>query len=82
MAIVILTVLNDGCILSIAYDIVAPSKFPEEWRLGELALVSCLMGGIAVLSSLLVLHMCLIHMTGGPRLGIDNITYGQVITIM
>lgn len=31
MAIVIITILNDGCILSIAYDNVEPSNEPERW---------------------------------------------------
>ena len=31
MALVIVTILNDGCMISIAYDRVKPSKTPESW---------------------------------------------------
>lgn len=59
----------------------SPSKLPEEWRLGELALVSCMMGGIAVGSSLLVLHISLEQMASTYSLA-KPLEYGQVITVM
>lgn len=59
----------------------SPSKLPEEWRLGELALVSCMMGGIAVGSSLLVLHISLGQMASDSRLA-EPLEFAQVITVM
>ena len=35
LCLVLITLLNDGCILSIAYDLVVPSARPTEWKLKE-----------------------------------------------
>ena len=48
IAIVLITILNDGTIISIAYDTVLPSPRPEHWRLPEVFLVSTLLGAVAV----------------------------------
>ena len=39
MALVLITILNDGTIISIAYDHVVPSPRPEKWNLTEGALL-------------------------------------------
>jgi hypothetical protein len=57
IAIVLITILNDGTIISIAYDYVIASKRPELWRLPEVFLVSTLLGTVAVVSSILLLYM-------------------------
>lgn len=57
MALVLITVLNDGTIISIAYDRVVASKQPELWRLSEVFLVSTLLGSIAVASSITLLYL-------------------------
>lgn len=62
MAIVIITILNDGCILSIAYDTVDGSKHPERWHILELVAVSTVLGAVACCSTLGLLDMCLTHM--------------------
>lgn len=85
VAIVIITILNDGCILSIAYDKVEPSPFPESWRLPEVFIVSFILGGVACISTLGLLIMCLNHMgsVGDNFLNsfnIERLSYGQVIT--
>jgi len=35
LCLVLITLLNDGCILTIAYDFVAPSRTPTKWKLSE-----------------------------------------------
>lgn len=46
-----------------------------------MALVSCMMGGIAVVSSMLVLQISLGQMAGDSRLA-KPLEFGQVITVM
>jgi len=55
VAIVLITILNDGTIISIAYDTVLPSPKPEHWRLPEVFLVATILGGVAVSSSIILL---------------------------
>lgn len=85
MAIVIITILNDGCILSIAYDVVEPSNEPERWYLKELISVSATLGLVACCSTLGLLHMCLTHMGAQGdnflnAFGVLQLDYGEVIT--
>jgi len=47
IVLVILTILNDGTIISIAYDHVIASPKPEKWRLGIVLVVCAVLGGIA-----------------------------------
>lgn len=56
IAIVLITILNDGTIISIAYDTVVASPRPEHWRLPEVFLVSTLLGAVAVASSIFLLY--------------------------
>ena len=56
IAIVLITILNDGTIISIAYDTVVASPKPEHWRLPEVFLVSTLLGIVAVISSIFLLY--------------------------
>ena len=47
IVLVILTILNDGTIISIAYDYVVASPKPEKWSLGIVLVVCSVLGGIA-----------------------------------
>jgi len=49
--IVLLALLNDGPILSIAYDRVASSKRPESWRMREVLTVASVLGIAGVVAS-------------------------------
>ena len=40
LMLMLITLLNDGALISIGYDVVAPSAHPEHWNLGRLFLVS------------------------------------------
>jgi len=55
----IITVINDGTLISIGYDHAVNSKFPERWILPVLFIASVAIGSIACGSSLLLLHWCL-----------------------
>ena len=56
IAIVLITILNDGTIISIAYDTVVASPRPEHWRLPEVFIISTLLGIVAVASSIFLLY--------------------------
>jgi H+-transporting ATPase len=49
--IVLLAVLNDGPILSIAFDRVSSSPRPEKWRMREVLTVATVLGAIGVVAS-------------------------------
>jgi len=87
VAIVLITILNDGTIISIAYDSVLPSPRPEHWRLPEVYIVATLLGCVAVISSILLLHWGLsanTHNSTLSSLGLDlklhSMSYAKVQT--
>ena len=86
IALIIITVLNDGTIISIAYDHVEPSKFPEKWNLPVSYLISGVLGGIACASSILLLHLVLdSHNEAGTWVkgwGLPPLTYGNVVAAL
>jgi magnesium-transporting ATPase (P-type) len=55
-AIVLVTILNDATILSIAYDTVVASQQPAAWRLREVCLVSTLLGLVSAAASIILLY--------------------------
>jgi H+-transporting ATPase len=59
ISLIIITVLNDGSIISIAYDNVQSSKNPEIWNLPSIFIVSSLLGAVALVSSLILLDAAL-----------------------
>merc|ERR1711959_87068 len=85
IALVVITILNDGCIISIAYDNVKPSHTPEKWHFTEIFTVAVILGGVAVVSSLLLLFWGL--NTNEPdsilkKFGMSELDYGQVCTMI
>jgi H+-transporting ATPase len=59
IALILITLLNDGTIIAIAYDNVRPSNMPEAWHLPSLYITSSLLGAIACVSSIIMLHIVL-----------------------
>ena len=55
-ALVLITILNDGTIISIAYDNVEPSHEPEVWRLERVFVIAAVLGFVACVSSLLLCY--------------------------
>ena len=47
MAMVFITILNDGSIISIAYDYVEAGEVPEKWNLPVVCSIASLLGGVA-----------------------------------
>ena len=51
VALAVVTILNDATVVSIAYDHAAASAAPERWRLLPLFVVGSVMGGVAALTT-------------------------------
>lgn len=64
ICLVVITLLNDGCILSIAYDHVTPSKKPAVWKLPEVVMIASAIGFI---SCGILLTMLMIGLGGLDR---------------
>lgn len=58
IALVIITILNDGTIITIAHDKVIPEKRPQHWDLWEVMIVSSVQGAVACLGSLVLVVVC------------------------
>jgi len=86
IALIIITLLNDGTIISIAYDYVEPSKYPEKWNLPVSYMISGTLGGVACASSILYLHLGLdshrIDSTWHKGWGLPMLTYGNVVCML
>jgi len=85
LMLILITVLNDGTLCTIAYDHVIPSHQPEKWNLKALWLVSFQLAMVAMASSLLLLWACLT--SGQPnslfsKFGLPHMYFDQVITTM
>jgi len=81
----IITLINDGTLISVGYDHAVPSKYPERWVLPILFMISISLGAIACLSSLLLLYFCLTswdehHLF--QQMGIGGLNYGQIVNVI
>jgi H+-transporting ATPase len=56
---VIITILNDGCMITISHDQVQPEKKPQRWAMLEMTVVAIVLGAVACFSSLLLLVWCM-----------------------
>jgi H+-transporting ATPase len=83
---IIITVINDGTLISIGYDHAVASQFPERWVLPVLFIVATSLGAIACFSSLLWLWWCLDSWNPDgvfQKWGIGGIDqYGHVVNMM
>lgn len=82
---ILITVLNDGTIITIAYDNVQPSQKPEKWRMAQLFAISIALGFVACGSSLLLLYWCLGSASPTsffPSLGLPPLAYGEIVTML
>lgn len=84
-ALVIITILNDGCIISIAYDYVKAGRYPETWDLGQVFTVATVCGAVALVSSLVLLDLGLdSHNPDGwfAKVGLHPLSYLEVQAMM
>lgn len=59
ISLVFITILNDGCMITISQDHVLPDKKPQTWRIFEASVIACVIGLIATMSSLFLVVGCL-----------------------
>jgi len=81
----IITLINDGTLISIGYDHAVPSKHPERWILPILFFVSISLGAVACFSSLLLLYACLTSHDPHAMFqswGIGPLNYGQIVNVI
>jgi H+-transporting ATPase len=85
IALVTITILNDGTIISVAYDNVHASMQPEKWDLNILYIVSSAVGLTALASSVILLSSALAsHAPTGiwAQLGLPEMSYGEIQTLI
>ena len=86
IALVLITILNDGTIISIAYDHVVPHKYPEQWALPRVVVEATMLGGVACVSSILLLVAAMNAGTDSDILhnafNLDPLVYSQVTCLM
>lgn len=79
----LITLLNDATLISIAYDYAKASATPDRWNLPALLLTSSTLGTVSCISSLLLLYLLLDswNETGFLQsVGMKGVQYGQVTT--
>jgi H+-transporting ATPase len=85
LMLMLITLLNDGTLISIGYDNVIPSKYPNTWNLPVLFLISSVLAAVALVSSLLLLYLVLDSWHEKSmlyRMGMAQLNYGQITTSM
>lgn len=83
LMLMLITLLNDGTLISIGYDNVVPSKYPNVWNLRAVFTVATVLAGVALLSSIIILYLCLDSWRDDSFFqtsGLGGLSYGQVIT--
>ena len=48
LMLMLITLLTDGALISVGYDIVKPNPIPEQWNLVRLFIVASVMGGVSL----------------------------------
>lgn len=85
LMLMLITLLNDGTLISIGYDHVIPSTYPNVWNLKVVFTVASVLAVVALASSLLILYFCLDSWRAGSLFqnwGIGGLRYGQITTVM
>jgi len=85
LMLMLITLLNDGTLISIGYDNVVPNKRPDKWNLRVIFTIASVLGAVACLSSLLLLWACLESGHKGSlfrRMHLPPIPYAKIITLI
>ncbi|GAB4816895.1 hypothetical protein N2152v2_003941 [Parachlorella kessleri] len=82
LMLMLITLLNDGTLISVGYDHVIPSPRPEKWNLKVLFLVSAVLGSVSMVTSILFLNCALKSNHPGSlfqKWGLPTMNYGQIV---
>jgi len=85
ISLVTVTILNDGTIISVAFDNVNVGRKPQKWNLAAMFAVSASIGGVALISSLVLLVMGLNAQNDESwmrQMNIPALSYGQLMAMM
>jgi len=83
LMLMLITLLNDGTLITIGYDNVKAAKSPCRWNLPATFLSSTVLGLVSCGSSLLLLYLMLDSWAEDSfwsKLGMDGVQYGQIIS--
>jgi H+-transporting ATPase len=81
LMLMLITLLNDGALISIGYDNAIPSKQPEKWNLTSLFFIGSVLALVALTSSLILLYLLLDSWNEVglfQKWGLGGLSYGQV----
>ncbi|KAI8475078.1 MAG: hypothetical protein J3K34DRAFT_517717 [Monoraphidium minutum] len=81
----LITVLNDGTLITVAYDNVNPSKQPEKWNLKALWAIAAVLSLTALASSLLLLWAALDSWNPNglfAKFGLPGMKFDQIVTMI
>ena len=76
LSLVIITILNDGTMITISHDKVIPEKSPQSWAMTEVTIISIVLSIVACLSSLLLL-LALLHTNAAYPGGFVGAVFGS-----
>ena len=85
LMLMLITLLNDGTLLTIGYDNVRPSKRPQKWNLPALFTVAAVMACVTCISSLILLYGALDSWNPNgwfQRWGLPPIEYGKIVSMI
>ena len=83
LMLMLITVLNDGTLITIAYDYAEASTTPDKWNLPVTFLISSTLGAVSCGSSLLLLFFLLDSWNPEGffhKVGMRGVEYGQITT--
>jgi H+-transporting ATPase len=83
LMLMLITLLNDGTLITIAYDYARPNDTPDKWHLPALYFASSILGAVSCGSSLLLLYFLLDSWNPNSffqSVGMQSVEYGQIIT--
>ncbi|PBJ81106.1 P-type H+-ATPase [Trypanosoma cruzi cruzi] len=85
----LITLLNDGCLMTIGYDRVVPSKLPQRWNLPVVFTIAIILAAVACSSSLMLLWIALegwgeetYPNSWFKALGLAQLKQGKVVTLL
>ena len=81
LMLMLITLLNDGTLITIGYDTAEAPKTPPKWNLKYLFSMAAVQAGVAMISSLILLYILLDSWNPNSFLnmcGISGISYGKV----
>ena len=79
----LITLLNDGTLITIAYDRAEPNQHPDRWNLPALFVSSSVLGVVSCASSLLLVHLLMDSWNPDgffQKIGMGGVQYGQITT--